>query len=326
MADFGFYPELQLQQPDLLGQYLRGLSAPTQLAQQQQNLQAGSLQMQQLRLALQKQGMLLDLANQRSTTGEGGSADQGSASPSVGRTGGIQNGPQDAVAGPAPPPYLAANSPAAFTPAPAPQNQIGNDYSPQQLRTLSLLAPETLKSIGEARDIQIKQAQFRAQPMLNTLDTVFDSDRPAEIAMRNPDLISRWPQLARQMNLDPVSDFNDQNVRRAIALAANNIRGGVGLTAKDYPVQAQNLYGANGQFLQRNPITGEEKEVVGQKLPTFSMQPLGYDPTTGQDKSQLMITSPGGSPAPGAPSGGPGGGGGLGSMVGPQIAAYKAPS
>src|SRR6185437_14980275 len=60
---------------------------------------------------------------QRAMTGQGGQADQGQGAPSVGRTGGIQNGPQDAVAGtagPAPPPFLAYNGDPSLSGVPAP--------------------------------------------------------------------------------------------------------------------------------------------------------------------------------------------------------------
>jgi hypothetical protein len=46
----------QFQYPDLLGSYLRGVSAPGQLQAQQQQNTAGSLQIDQLRMALREQG------------------------------------------------------------------------------------------------------------------------------------------------------------------------------------------------------------------------------------------------------------------------------
>jgi hypothetical protein len=110
-------------------------------------------------------------------------------------------------------------------------------------------------------------------------------------------------------------------------LGYNSLAGQVGLPAKPMPGQMTNLYGPGGQMLQRDEVTGKETEVTPQKLPTYSMEDLGWDPNTGREKRQLVQTSPGGAPAPGAPAGGAGGrGGGLGTTVGPQFDTFKAPN
>ena len=48
----------QFQYPDLLGSYLRGVSAPGQLQAQQQGLAEGQLNIDQLHMTLRQQGML----------------------------------------------------------------------------------------------------------------------------------------------------------------------------------------------------------------------------------------------------------------------------
>jgi hypothetical protein len=256
--DYGFYPEMGAQSPDILGNYLRGVSAPTQLALGQQQLQMGGLQMQQLRMALQNQGMLQGVARQQLIREGLLGEETGQGAPSVGRTGGIQNGPQDAVAGTAP---SAATSYVGGGMGPGLAPSAGAQRAVAMLE--GKYTPETENQIFEH---QKQVAQFNAQPMLDTLDTIFDSDKPAAVAMNNPNLIAQWPQLARQMNLDPVKDFNDQNVRRAIAFAANNIRGSVGMAAKDYPVPLVNgPYGS-----QYNPITG--KRDTNPELPEFNYE------------------------------------------------------
>jgi hypothetical protein len=93
----------QFQYPDLLGSYLRGLSAPGQLQAQQQQNTAGALNIDQLRIAVGNQQMFQDVARgalQRDgylggTPGGPLPAGQQAGAQSMGGpTGGIQNGPQ----------------------------------------------------------------------------------------------------------------------------------------------------------------------------------------------------------------------------------------
>src|SRR4029077_20931349 len=82
---------------NILGAYLAGRQAPVQMALQQQELARGSqglemggLQMEQLRQVLKGRQLMAEAWGGGST---------GPASPSMGRTGGVQDGPQGAVGG-----------------------------------------------------------------------------------------------------------------------------------------------------------------------------------------------------------------------------------
>jgi hypothetical protein len=339
MGLYDYFPQTQaLQQPDILGNYLRGLSAPGVLQAQQQENTLRGLNIDQTRMILQNQGILQNYARQQ-LTGEGGNSDTGAGAPSVGRSGGVQNGPQDAVAGTsAAPPMLSYGIPSA-PPAPASTYagaSAGSFMSGGTQRALAILSGK-YDPVNTERGIfenQKQQAQLQAQGPIALADTVRTSPNAATIIRSNPSLQSIWFKNAPALNIDPYAGLSpsnpnaDANARAVATFSRNQLAGSVGLATVEMPDPLQNLYGPNGQLLQRDPITNKETEVVGQKLPTYAMQDLGYDTQTGQDRRQLMVTSPGGSPAPGAPggSGGGAGGGGLGTFVGPQIAAYKPPT
>jgi len=336
MGLYDYFPQTQaLQQPDILGSYLRGLSAPGALQAQQQENTLRGLNIDQTRMILQNQGILQNYARQQ-LTGQGGNADTGAGAPSVGRSGGIQNGPQDAVAGTSSaPPMLSYGIPQGTqTAPPAPASTYagaspGSFMSGGTQRALAILTGK-YDPVNTERGIfenQKQQAQLQAQGPMDLADSVATSPDADKLIQSNPSLAKQWIGLAPQLGLNPYRDLTPDNARAAARLAYNNLAGQVGLPAKPMPETYTNLYGPNGQLLQRENSTGKETEVVGQKLPTYAMQDLGYDTQTGQDRRQLMVTSPGGSPAPGAPGGSGGAGGaGLGSFVGPQIAAYKPPT
>src|ERR1043165_5552190 len=95
----GFFPSLMVQQADPVGSFRGGLQAgyemqmlPYQMALAQMEYEKGAVGVDLARnkLALQRYGMSF-LPPPGDQTGQG--------SPAMGRTGGIQNGPQDAVAG-----------------------------------------------------------------------------------------------------------------------------------------------------------------------------------------------------------------------------------
>lgn len=265
MADF--------QYPDLLGQYVRGQMAPGQiqgqqneLAAQQQGLTEGGLRIDQLRLALGNQQMYQDVAKQ-SLQGQGylggqpaqGSPAAGAQAPG-GPTGGMQNGPQAGVAGTA-------------------TGALG--FSPSTLGALALLrGDDPLKTATGLQDYEKTQAQLQAQGPLNMMDSIFSSDQPAKTVMNNPSLIAQWPKFAQQIGVDPVTGFNDQNVRRALALAANNVRGAAGLPAKEYPVQVQNANLGQGEVGQIDPVTGKKVgDLVERQTPSYTLVDR-YDPNT----------------------------------------------
>jgi hypothetical protein len=114
----------------------------------------------------------------------------------------------------------------------------------------------------QQRDAAIKGQQLKAQGPLNVFDAVANSPHPAAMAMNNPSIMALWPKVAQQMGLDPVKDFNDQNVGRAAIFGGNQVRAAVGIPLRDMPVQQQITYGPNGQILSQNPQTNEVKQDV----------------------------------------------------------------
>lgn len=327
MADF-YAP--QFQNPDLLrsaalGQQMgtQAALAPGEVQGQQQQLQAGQLSMQQLQQTLAFQRMKMGVLGGVYNNMVGQSPDGPMPSTQTGQqpgggAGGIQSGPQASIQG--------QNSP-----------QMTNALSARDSTLLGLIDPEALKGASAAQDYQTKQKQFQAQGPLNLIDTIFNSDQPAKTAMMNQSIMSQWPHYAQQLGVDPVTGFNDANVRKALALAGNGVRGMAGMPPKEYPAQLQTIAGPNGQVLQRDPVTGKDTEAVGQKLPSFALEKR-WNPATGKEEGMMVQTSPGGSAAPQAALGGapsrapaassvPGATGGLGQQASAPIdLGYQKPS
>lgn len=275
------YPQLDLQQPDLLASYLRGTMAPGAIEGQQQELQKGALGIQQLQLALRGQQAYQNVALQ--SLGEQG-YNVGGGAPSVGvsarngaeaqpasAAGGIQTGPQAKTYG--------GMDMANMEPLGGVGSTIGG-MSPGTLGALAMLrGDDPLKTAQGIQEYSIKQAQLQAQGPLDLIDSIFNSASPARVTMANPSLMARWPQIAQQMGLDPVKDFNDQNVRAALALAGNTLRGQVGMPAKDYPAPLRNVnLGPQGGIAQENPVTGKkEGELIAPA--SYTLKDV-YDPRT----------------------------------------------
>jgi len=264
-----------MQYPDLLGSYVRGQMIPGAQQLQQQDITKGQLGIDQLRIALGNQQMYQDIARQ-SLQGQGylggpqpGSQSMGAQSAS-GPTGGIQSGPQASVSGP---------------------GNIGG-FTPSTLGALALLrGDDPLKTAQGVQEYQKTQAQLQAQGPLNMMDSIFNSDQPAKTVMNNPSLISQWPKIAPQLGLDPVRDFNDANVRRAIAFAANNLRGQVGMPSKDYPVALQNVNLGQGEVGQIDPVTGKKAgDLIERQTPGYTLVDK-WDPNTNQTTKVPVQTS-----------------------------------
>lgn len=259
MADF--YPAAQqIQNPDILGSYIRGQMAPLQVQQAQQQLTAGNLNIQQLQLALRGQQMTQDFARQLYGQPAG-------AQNIGGQSGGIQNGPQAQVSSQAPNQATGSYD-----------GSFGSNPRVNTMMALDVLAGrDPLKTAQSAQEYDIKQRQLQAQGPLAMLDTIAGSASPARIVMNNPGLMQRWQQMAPQMGFDPVKDFSDDNVRQVITFARNQIAGAAGLPTKEPPAIEQDVPGALGSIYQRNSITHKLTQVKGE-------EPLKdvIDPTTGQ--------------------------------------------
>jgi hypothetical protein len=254
MADF--YPAAQqLQNPDILGAYIKGQMAPLQLQAAQQQVEGGQLDIQKLRMALQQQGQVMDYAGQLAGQATG-------AQNSGGPTGGLQNGPQGQVS----------------SQPPAQGNQGGYGSNVNTMMALDVLqGRDPLKTAESAQAYEQKQRQLQAQGPLSLFDTVAGSPSPARIVMNNPTLMQGWQRVAPQLGMDPVKDFSDDNVRQALNFARNQIAGGAGLPTTAPPVQEKTINGPLGSIYQQNPISQKITQVKAE-------EPLKdvIDPATGQ--------------------------------------------
>lgn len=232
-----FYPAAQtIQNPDILGAYIRGQMAPLQVQAAQQGVQAGALQLNQLKLALQGQQMTQNLARQIA----GGYPGQ-AAQNQEGASGDIQSGPQGLVGPPSAPPV-------------------------NTLMALDVLqGRDPLSSAKSAQDYEIKQRQMQVQGPMAMAETVSSSPNADVLIKNNPSLQQAWINTAPKLGLDPFKDLTPENARRAAIFGYNNLAGSAGLPPKAMPVTMEQINGPNGQRLSRNPLTGEVKQEVGEE-------------------------------------------------------------
>lgn len=274
MADF--YPAAQyIQNPDILASYVRGQMAPLQVQQAQQQLTAGGLDIEKLRLALQQQRQVMDYANRLAGSQSGGAQNLG------GQSGGIQNGPQGQVSSQAP-----QQSSGSY------DGSFGSNPRINTMMALDILqGRDPLKTAQGAQEYELKQRQLQVQGPLAVMDSVAASTSPARIVMNNPGMVQRWQQLAPQLGFDPVKDFNDDNVRTAITFARNQVAGSAGLPTKEMPAKQQDIAGPLGSLYQRDPISGKVTQVKGE-------EPLKdvIDPATGQPTNMRASAAEGKQP------------------------------
>jgi len=118
----------------------------------------------------------------------------------------------------------------------------------------AMLGPNAnpLDIIQKRQELEIQAAQRSAAPRLASFDNVVKSDSPTRLVSADPQLQATWSQVAKGFGIDPVSGFNDNNVRLVFGLAGNQIRGQVGL-----PTQAPTLPVKQEGISQYDPITGK---------------------------------------------------------------------
>jgi hypothetical protein len=235
----------QFQNPDYLGSYLRGLSAPGQLVAQQQQNELGVLNIEQTRLALGNQQAISQYARQ----GLSQMGAQGQGMP----PGGIQNGPQG-VQG-VDPGYQGSDYHLPTPPQPAIDPRLAPYLGAIGGTGLLDGAQKGFQMQQEARDSAVKQAQLQASGPLGVFDAVSNSPSPARMAMNNPSIMALWPKAAQALGLDPVKDFNDTNVARAAIFGGNQVRQSVGMSPREMPLQEQNRTLADGTIISQNPNT-----------------------------------------------------------------------
>src|SRR6185312_317869 len=81
---------------------------------------------------------------------------------------------------------------------------------------------------------QYETAQRTLGPKLQTLDYLIKADKPTQYMKADPQLMAAWPAIAQQAGIDP-SEYNDDNVRRALAFARNQVATSIGLPASAPP-------------------------------------------------------------------------------------------
>lgn len=283
----------QFQNPDFLGAYLRGQQGgqqaaafPGQMQIQQQQIQSGGLELQQLRMALKSQQALQDFAMQNLN----GQSSQGSAQSSGNTSGGSQNGPQGAVSSQTSGGYAASDYAGMIPSGTVPQFSAGTMNAIGMLGGNKMLEgiQANQKLQMEQRDAQMKVAQMKASGPLNVMDSVADSPNPTRMVMNNPSILAQWPAIAQKMGFDPrppqkdpvtgqmVGDFDDHHVRLAALFGGNQIRTQVGITPREMPHPLQTTQRGLGESIQTDLVTSKisagapamptEKYIVGNQV------------------------------------------------------------
>lgn len=257
-----FYAPQFIPPPDMLAAYVRGQMAPGAIQGQQQELTEGRLRIDQLRLALQKQGII----NQAALGQMGGGSPQqpgplaagaqmaGDGQPSgpvgagaqnlSGPTGGIQNGPQGALAAPTQPLGISSGS---FFP------------SDGSLRALGMVAPEAVKGMMEGQDAAIKLRELQLAGPMDLAKTVAGSADAHKLVWNNASLQPIWKQYAPVLGLDPndPSALTPDNARKAAVLAYNTMAASVKGATLTMPQHYTDVIGPNGAFGQREDLTNK---------------------------------------------------------------------
>lgn len=283
----------QFQNPDYLGSYLRGQAGgqqaaafPGQMQLQQQQIQSGGLELQQLRMALKSQQALQDFALQNLN----GQSSQGSAQSGGNTSGGIQNGPQGAVSSQSG--YAPSDYAGMISQGTAPQFSAGT------MNAIGLLGGNKMlegiqanqKLQMEQRDAQMKIAQMKAAGPLNVMDSVADSPNPSRMVMNNPSILARWPIVAQQLGFDPVKDFDDKHLRLAAIYGGNQIRTQVGMTPRAMPPPLVNTPLGAGEVGQINAVTGKkEGDLVERQNPAYTLKDV-FDPSSNTTRAVPVQT------------------------------------
>jgi hypothetical protein len=249
----------QFQYPDLLGSYLRGVSAPGQLQAQQQGLEQGALNIDQLRLAVGNQQMLQDVARgalQRdgylggTPGGPPPAGQQAGAQSQSNPTGGIQNGPQDQGGG-----GLQLGGP-----------QGGLMFSPSTASALALArGQDPTAAYMENIAAQQKLKALQLQGPLNLAESIISNPNAAAMVRSNPSLLAGFQQYAPKLGLkvnpnDPTdpSVLTDYNARSAAARWKGDMMAQLGQSGGALPSPPDTTRTlADGTILQTKGMSGE---------------------------------------------------------------------
>lgn len=113
--------------------------------------------------------------------------------------------------------------------------------------------------IQKARDAQLLAiAQRGAQSQIAPLEEVVKSPDSAKMVSANPQLQQVWRQVAPGLGMDPVKDFNDNNVRVAFTMAGNQIRTQSQMPTQAPPVALRTIRLPDGRTAQVNPMDNKQ--------------------------------------------------------------------
>jgi hypothetical protein len=229
-----------------------------------------------------------------------------------GPQGGMPQAPQSAPQGQPPPNQYRPPAPL----APIGGDPVGDVSQGQAMSVMGIPGSESFlnspKNLQAAQEFLTKQRQSQVAPQMSILDTIAGASNADQIVKSDPELLSRWQEVAPRLGLNPTTGLTPENARAFGRYGYNEFAGTSQLPAKPMPDIFDQIPGQNGQVIQRNRSTGAITEPIPQKLPTYSLEKQ-WDPTTGRDIGIMVQTSPGGSAAP------------AGALSGPQVPQTTAP-
>jgi len=201
----------QLQNPDILGAYLRGQQGATEAAAAPQEQQIRGLQIDQLRQTMAQQGLIQQyarqLAGQTQPTGES----------TGGQSGGIQNGPQGAVS--------------------ASDSQGYQSPNVNTMMALDVLqGRDPLKSAQLGQQNALEQKKLQLQGPMNLAERVATDPQANIVIANNPQLLQQWKGWAQQHGLnaaDPTA-LTVQNAQRAASDYHAQLSAQLGQPPKDF--------------------------------------------------------------------------------------------
>jgi len=316
MADF-VYPQIN---PMAFYQGAEGMQqmrlAPLLYQQAQQQTQAGALNLDQIRLAMQLQRMRMGAAQDylnstgAPTVGPAGASVQqpltagpGGAQNLGGNSGGISNGPQGSVGTPqtgSPLDPLLDMNRVAQTARFGQFNAILSGGDPNKP------VADALKLQEDARRDRMERAKYAAAPALEQVQNIVTSDDPGALLVNNRDYAKIYDQYAQRVGGVPRDYSNPDKIRKAAQMFGNDVRATYGEAPQPMPFQWRQVGVGQGGTEQVNPVTNEHKPGLPREAPSYSLQP-GVD-ANGNPIVQRVQTGGwfgGGGPNAGGATGGP---------------------
>lgn len=166
------------------------------------------------------------------------------------QTAGMPAQPQTQVQTDQQPAMFGASSDIANTPI--------NGMSPDMYRMYNAaMKKNPLETEQEIRTSQVAAAQDQVRPQLDAADTLINSDRPAQYVKADPRAMAVWQQTAPRLGMNPITDYNDQNVRTALTVARNEAASRVNLPVIKPNVPLQTITLGDGRKAQLNTVTGK---------------------------------------------------------------------